>query len=184
MSKFLFENIYKLIPSKASRNIFLEYFMCIFYQGNAPNLKTLIADTLFIDRNLGKIAFASNVLTYLLLYLLIPGHLGRPDPLENCTIQNQTADSLYVECDEGFNGGLPQEFVMEVYDSQSQLLVSNVTTHNSVFLAAGLPSGLGFDIVVYSINSKGPSDVTHLSAHTLKSAARRTGQSKLATSAI
>ncbi|XP_054257717.1 nephrin-like isoform X2 [Macrosteles quadrilineatus] len=111
------------------------------------------------------------------VFHIIPA--GRPDPLENCTIQNQTADSLHVECDEGFNGGLPQEFVMEVYDSQSQVLVSNVSSHASVFLASGLPSGLGFDIIVYSINSKGPSDVTHLSAHTLKSAARRTGQTAI-----
>lgn len=103
---------------------------------------------------------------------------GRPDPPENCTIQNQTADALLVDCDAGFDGGLPQQLVMEVYDSQSRVLVSNVTGHRGLFLASGLPSGLGFDIAVFAVNSKGPSDVTHLSAHTLKSAARRSGHGK------
>ncbi|KAG8320552.1 hypothetical protein J6590_066014 [Homalodisca vitripennis] len=108
------------------------------------------------------------------VYHVIPA--GRPDPLENCTILNQTADSLYVECDEGFDGGLPQEFQMEVYDSQSHALVSNVSSKLCWFLATGLPSGVGFDIVLYSFNSKGHSESSHLVAHTLKSAARRSGQ--------
>jgi hypothetical protein len=40
---------------------------------------------------------------------------GKPDSLSNCSILNQTFDMFQVSCSEGFDGGLPQEFVSEVY---------------------------------------------------------------------
>lgn len=42
-------------------------------------------------------------------------HTGKPDSLSNCSILNQTFDMFQVACSEGFDGGLPQEFVAEVY---------------------------------------------------------------------
>lgn len=42
--------------------------------------------------------------------------LGRPFPLSNCTVANQSADGLRVECLEGFDGGLPQSFLMELLE--------------------------------------------------------------------
>ncbi|XP_049821876.1 titin isoform X1 [Aethina tumida] len=99
---------------------------------------------------------------------------GKPDPLTNCTIVNQTAESLHVECMEGFDGGLQQEFIMEVYDSQTRKLVSNVTSRNPIFTVGGLESGLGFDVGLYAANKKGRSGVSHLSAFTLKSAEKHT----------
>lgn len=101
---------------------------------------------------------------------------GKPDPLSNCTILNQTAESLHVECIEGFNGGLRQDFVMEIYDTQTRKLVSNVTSRSPVFIVGGLESGLGFDIGLYATNKKGKSDVVHLQAFTLKSAEKHTGE--------
>lgn len=101
---------------------------------------------------------------------------GKPDSLQNCTILNQTAESLNVECIDGFDGGLPQEFVMEVYDTQTKKLVSNVTSRIPVFTVGGLESGLGFDIGLYAANKKGRSDVSRLQAFTLKSAEKHTGK--------
>ncbi|GLV36591.1 sidestep VIII [Carabus blaptoides fortunei] len=99
---------------------------------------------------------------------------GKPDSLQNCTILNQTAESLNVECIDGFDGGLPQEFVMEVYDTQTKKLVSNVTSRIPMFTVGGLESGLGFDIGLYAANKKGRSDVSRLQAFTLKSAEKHT----------
>ncbi|XP_017775173.1 PREDICTED: uncharacterized protein LOC108561652, partial [Nicrophorus vespilloides] len=99
---------------------------------------------------------------------------GKPDALSNCTIQNQTVESVHVECIEGFDGGLRQVFVMEVYDTQSRKLVSNVTSPSPVFTVAGLESGLGFDIGLYAANKKGRSALNHLQAFTLKSAEKHT----------
>jgi hypothetical protein len=101
---------------------------------------------------------------------------GKPDALSNCTILNQTAESLHVECTEGFDGGLQQEFIMEVYDTQTRKLVSNVTSKNPIFTVGGLESGLGFDVGLYASNKKGRSDVSHLHAFTLKSAEKHTGK--------
>ncbi|KAF7280020.1 hypothetical protein GWI33_006454 [Rhynchophorus ferrugineus] len=101
---------------------------------------------------------------------------GKPDTLSNCSLSNQTTDSLYIECSEGFDGGLQQEFIMEVYDTLSRKLVSNVTSRIPVFTVTGLESGAAFDIGLYSANRKGRSPVTHLSAFTLKGAEKHTGK--------
>lgn len=106
-------------------------------------------------------------------------YAGRPDGLENCSVVNQTAASLIVRCEPGFDGGLNQKFVMEVYDRQSQSLVGNVTADGPAFTVGGLASGLGFDVSVYAYNSRGPSDPVQLHAYTLKSAEKRTGSLSL-----
>lgn len=100
---------------------------------------------------------------------------GRPDSLENCSVVNQTSASLVVRCQPGFDGGLSQRFVMEVYDRHGQSLAGNVTADRPAFTVGNLPSGLGFDISVYAYNSRGPSDPVQLHAYTLKSAEKRTG---------
>ncbi|XP_049813895.1 nephrin-like [Schistocerca nitens] len=98
---------------------------------------------------------------------------GRPDPPHNCSIVNQTADSLHVECSEGFDGGLPQEFVMEVYDAASQALVGNVSSRAPAFTVSGLQPGLGFDVALLAANSKGRSRAVTLHAYTLQPPERR-----------
>lgn len=100
---------------------------------------------------------------------------GKPDPLENCTILNQTSATLHVECLEGFDGGLQQFFVMEIYDALTKKLVSNVTSRFPVFFISGLESGVGFAIELYAANKKGRSTIVHLQAATLKSAEKHTG---------
>lgn len=47
---------------------------------------------------------------------------GKPDPPYNCTILNQTTESLEVECMPGFDGGQPQYFLLEVYDEVTDIL--------------------------------------------------------------
>lgn len=80
-----------------------------------------------------------------------------------------------MECVEGFDGGLRQFFVMEIYDALSKKLVSNVTSRSPFFLVGGLESGVGFEVVLYAANRKGRSSSMHLQASTLKSAEKHTG---------
>nr|XP_045595276.1 uncharacterized protein LOC123756241 [Procambarus clarkii] len=47
---------------------------------------------------------------------------GPPDALRNCTVLNESTDAVQVRCDEGFDGGLPQSFVMEVYETEGRKL--------------------------------------------------------------
>lgn len=41
--------------------------------------------------------------------------IGKPYPVRNCTIGNETSNSLVVICQAGSDGGLPQYFFLEVY---------------------------------------------------------------------
>lgn len=44
---------------------------------------------------------------------------GRPDQVHNCTLTNISMTSLTVKCTDGFNGGLPQSFMLEIKDQNS-----------------------------------------------------------------
>ncbi|XP_071524793.1 uncharacterized protein [Panulirus ornatus] len=100
---------------------------------------------------------------------------GPPDPPRNCSIANQTTDTIEVECVAGFDGGLPQTFYMEVYDSTTGALHRNISSAEPLFHLTDLRPGLAFLMVTYAANSKGRSDVAKLETFTLKVAEKRTG---------
>ncbi|XP_024935494.1 nephrin isoform X2 [Cephus cinctus] len=107
---------------------------------------------------------------------------GRPDTPHNCSILNQTTDALHVECSEGFDGGLPQKFTMEVeMDSNTNALkagslVYNYTSKNPLFSVSGLDAGSVYHVSIFASNAKGRSDVVRLRATTLNLPERRTGE--------
>ncbi|XP_075223837.1 nephrin-like [Lycorma delicatula] len=104
------------------------------------------------------------------VYTVIPA--GKPDSLRNCTIANFSMDSLQIECTEGFDGGLPQEFMIEVYNADTKLLLMNYTSTFPWFFVSDLSAGQKYDIILYATNSKGLSDPTIIQASTLKLAVR------------
>lgn len=108
-------------------------------------------------------------------YHIIPA--GKPDAVSNCSILNQTFDSLFVSCVEGFNGGLQQSFVIEIWDFHSQHVIRNLTNHRPVFNVRGLEPGASYIVRVYAVNSKGRSEVQVIQASTLKAAEKQTGYS-------
>lgn len=159
-----------------------------FISGNTSASEiTFYSDDIDNDRLYLKLLLYS-CLNYIYLYYNIISYrtfyTGRPDSLENCSVVNQTSASLMVRCQPGFDGGLSQRFVMEVYDRHGQSLAGNVTADRPAFTVGSLPSGLGFDISVYAYNSRGPSDPIQLHAYTLKSAEKRTGMDDAQTSII
>ncbi|XP_046686281.1 hemicentin-1-like isoform X2 [Homalodisca vitripennis] len=93
---------------------------------------------------------------------------GKPDGVSNCSIVNQTEEALQVECEQGFDGGLHQQFVLEVYDSDNQELLSNYTAETPWFWVTGLSPGLTLRLAVFAYNTKGRSEVTVLTAFTPK----------------
>lgn len=101
---------------------------------------------------------------------------GKPDPPFNCTILNQTTESLEVECVEGFDGGQPQYFLLEVYDEQSEVLQANVSAKFPMFTVSGLDAGKILKMTVYAANSKGRSEPVNLEGFTLKVAEKQTGK--------
>uniref|UniRef100_A0A182IRA0 Ig-like domain-containing protein n=1 Tax=Anopheles atroparvus TaxID=41427 RepID=A0A182IRA0_ANOAO len=106
------------------------------------------------------------------LFNLIPA--GKPDPLSNCTILNQTFDMLQIECLEGFDGGLPQDFLVELYVIGNRQLMASVKSKTPSFELKGLEPGVGYNIILTAKNTKGSSDPTYLQAFTLKNPEKQT----------
>ncbi|XP_077301047.1 B-cell receptor CD22-like [Arctopsyche grandis] len=124
------------------------------------------------------------------LYQLVPA--GKPSPLRNCTLRGavNTTDALEVRCVAGHDGGLPQTFVLEAVDARTKRRRLNITAPSSSDLAVfrvelselwpleGVDSGLGgpgtLNIVLYSKNQKGSSDVVILENIAFNDAERRT----------
>lgn len=52
---------------------------------------------------------------------------SRPFPPQNCSLSKESSDSLHVECVEGYDGGLPQGFLLEVVELPSLRLVRNMS---------------------------------------------------------
>ncbi|XP_055605668.1 uncharacterized protein LOC129753845 [Uranotaenia lowii] len=106
------------------------------------------------------------------VFNLIPA--GKPDALSNCTILNQTFDMLQIECLEGFDGGLQQEFLAEMYVIGNRQLIGSIKTRAPLFDLKGLEPGVGYNIFLSARNSKGASDPTYLQAFTLKNPEKQT----------
>ncbi|CAG9835037.1 unnamed protein product, partial [Diabrotica balteata] len=93
---------------------------------------------------------------------------GRPDQVHNCTLLNISMTSFNIRCSEGFNGGLPQSFLLEVRESQSQELKNNLTSPVARFSVTGLAAGLQYHAVLFSFNAKGRSEPAVIQAATLR----------------
>ncbi|XP_037033007.1 neural cell adhesion molecule 2 [Bradysia coprophila] len=106
------------------------------------------------------------------VYNIIPA--GRPDSLTNCTILNQTYNGFQIECIEGFDGGLPQDFVIEVYtvgNRQNPIIIKSKVPY---FELKNLNSGAGYNVFMIAQNRKGRSNSTVLQVYTLKNPEKQT----------
>ncbi|XP_049786325.1 nephrin-like [Schistocerca cancellata] len=100
---------------------------------------------------------------------------GIPEPPFNCSVANQTSDTVHVRCLEGFDGGQPQLFVLEVADVAGGLVLANLSSRAPLFTVDGLAPGQALRLSVYAANSKGRSDAVHFEGATLKAAEKQTG---------
>lgn len=89
---------------------------------------------------------------------------------------NQTTESLEIECMEGFDGGQPQSFQLEVYDLLTQTLKANKSSRLPVFNVDNLLPGRVLKMIIYATNSKGKSDAVTIEGYTLKAAEKQTGE--------
>ncbi|CAH1163760.1 unnamed protein product, partial [Phaedon cochleariae] len=92
---------------------------------------------------------------------------GRPDQAHNCTVSNISMTSFSIRCSEGFNGGLSQSFLLEVRESQSQEIRTNLTSPVARFLVTNLQAGAQYQLTLFSYNSKGRSEPAVVQAATL-----------------
>lgn len=68
-------------------------------------------------------------------WIMIP---GKPAAPSNCAIHNQTADSVRVDCQEAFDGGLQQTFGLELVDRNTRTLRYVFNNTKPVFTVYGL----------------------------------------------
>jgi hypothetical protein len=88
--------------------------------------------------------------------------------VHNCTTSNTSTNSFSVRCAEGFNGGLPQSFLLEVRESNSQELRANLTSPVPRFSVTHLESGALYQACIYAYNDKGRSEAMVVQAGTLR----------------
>ncbi|KAF7397237.1 hypothetical protein HZH68_008459 [Vespula germanica] len=112
----------------------------------------------------------TSIIEYRMSPLALPNteHKGRPDMVHNCTTSNTSTNSFSVRCTEGFNGGLPQSFLLEVRESNSQELRANLTSPVPRFSVAQLESGALYQACIYAYNDKGRSEAMVVQAGTLR----------------
>ena len=98
------------------------------------------------------------------VYHIVPA--GKPDPPKNCNLKNKTQTTLHVTCHKGFDGGLPQEFTLEVFDGSTSTddskpgrLIVNITRKLvPEFSVGSLEPGQTYFLNIYSSNNKGKSN--------------------------
>jgi hypothetical protein len=67
---------------------------------------------------------------------------GKPDPVKDCSVTNKTFTSIHIECKPGYDGGLQQSFVVEVFPVGA-IDASGSVDGGASLVAAGALEGVG-----------------------------------------
>ena len=78
--------------------------------------------------------------------------------------------SFSIRCTEGYNGGMPQTFYLEV-NSESDLK-ANISSQTPRFQVTGLQAGTHYVGNVFATNMKGRSDGTNIETTTMGNSER------------
>ena len=99
------------------------------------------------------------------LFNIVPAEI--PKSPENCSFSNSSNVSLTISCNPGYDGGLKQKFIAEIYDSDSMSLVLNLTeSRKPTFELLDLEPDKSFIATVYAVNSEGVSEKKILRGNT------------------
>ena len=81
---------------------------------------------------------------------------GRPDPVKNCTTSNVNNSAFQINCAPGFNGGLPQNFTIEVIENETlDKIVYKAMRTQPVFSVTDLKDSKDYRVYVIPVNMKG-----------------------------
>ncbi|KAI4487693.1 hypothetical protein M0802_011920, partial [Mischocyttarus mexicanus] len=147
------------------------------YKNSTQHSQSVLTYTPVSDMDYGSVScWASNAAGQqknACIFYIIPA--GKPEIPYNCTLTNQTTQSLSVECTPGFDGGQSQYFVLEVFDEETGILQANLTKEIPQFTVQNLESGKVLTMVLFAVNGKGRSEKVVLEGFTLKVAEKQTG---------
>nr|CAI5870529.1 unnamed protein product [Callosobruchus analis] len=102
----------------------------------------------------GRNAIGSQVIPC--TYHIVPA--GKPDPPQNCAVANISHHSVLLSCQKGFDGGLRQKFALMLNSGETP--IGNLTSSSSPdFNVSNLEASQDYSATIYSINSKGTSNI-------------------------
>lgn len=108
---------------------------------------------------------------------------GKPQSVHNCTVRNNTDGAVDVQCEPGYDGGLQQVFVLEVFaenlDSQvdGEALYRNMTDRTSPRFSLGkVALGVLYTARMYAANAKGKSTAVTLPRFSFPSSENQMGE--------
>ena len=78
--------------------------------------------------------------------------------MSNCSVSHLSSESLQITCHEGFSGGLPQNFLLELFSNEDDMLRTNMTSPRPTFLVRGLRPDTHYVGHVSAVNAKGNSE--------------------------
>lgn len=117
------------------------------------------------------------------VFTILPA--GKPDAVTNCSVDNRTGSAVLISCQPGYDGGVAQQFVLEILPSPAfpSMDVQNriESLHYPQFKIENLPSGSEFRVNVYARNEKGISDKTEVRFWTMR-VATEVGEKRVASS--
>ena len=101
------------------------------------------------------------------IFQVVPA--DKPDPVTNCSADNVTTETVQITCVAGYDGGLTQQFLIEVADSNGRL-IGNRTSHVASFPIRDLETSRNYEITIWAVNSKGRSSpqVVHVATAAAK----------------
>lgn len=99
------------------------------------------------------------------VFYIVPA--GRPDPVTDCSATNLTSDLVQVICRQGYDGGLPQHFQVEVMDLLTGRKISNRTEKSlDDVIVRNLEPARKYQLTFWAVNIKGRSDPAILYVNT------------------
>lgn len=111
--------------------------------------------------------------------------------MHNCTVRNDTEGAVDVRCEPGYDGGLSQTFVLEVYAANlnadgdgdgggggGRMLYRNLTDRTAPRFALGrVKPGVMYTARMYAVNSKGRATPVVLPGFSFPGSENQTGKS-------
>ena len=87
---------------------------------------------------------------------LISRLTGKPDPVKNCSTSNVNSSAFQISCAAGFNGGLPQNFTIEVVESETMdKVVFSGSRQVPSFTVSNLRDSTDYRVYIVPVNMKG-----------------------------
>uniref|UniRef100_A0A182VR04 Ig-like domain-containing protein n=1 Tax=Anopheles minimus TaxID=112268 RepID=A0A182VR04_9DIPT len=98
-----------------------------------------------------------------------------PDPIKSCTVSNVTAYTVHISCVAGKDGGIPQQFHIDVFEESKRKLLQSVSFQSPEMLLKKLPSDTKFIIKITPYNLQGTAPTSYrVKAQTLPAPLLRT----------